>query len=134
MKIQSLITSTLLVAISLVTTGCGPQKIDGNYSGLLRNDSYGIEADVFISLSERDGFVSGTMTIGAPLNGGGSFRGKRDGNFVQFTTNDGAIGQITWIGEVDRRTLGGTYVANPGDIMTIFGGAQKQQGRWFVER
>jgi hypothetical protein len=125
--------SVLWLAPVLLLTACAP-KVKGSYQGVVRNQSYGIDADVFLTLHEGAGFVSGTMTIGAPLSGGGTVSGTLQGKRIQFTTSDGAGGRIIWIGEVSGRTMKGSYIVEPGAMSTLFAGAQKEQGLWVVRR
>lgn len=117
----------------LLLTACAP-KVKGSYQGVVRNQSHSIDADLFLTLNEGAGFVSGTMTIGAPLSGGGTLSGSLQGKRIQFTTSDGAGGRIVWIGEVSGRSIKGSYVVEPGTMSTLFVGAQKEQGLWAVRR
>ncbi len=90
----------------LVLAGCG--KVQGAYQGV----------------------VTGSVTIGAPLHGGGPLSGRRDGKTIEFTTSDGAGGRIVWIGKVEGDTLEGQYVVEP----TSFFVPGKQQGEWSVTK
>lgn len=116
----------------LLFSGCN--KADGSYRGLVQNQSHGVRADLFLTLRDSSGIVTGNMTIGAPLYGGGAVMGRRDGSDIQFTTGDGAGGTITWIGEVSGRRIEGHYVVQPSGFNVLLNGGEKQQGVWSVQR
>lgn len=116
-----------------VLTACAP-NVKGSYRGVVRNLSHGIDADLFITLDEKAGMLTGTMTIGEQLGGGGYISGSLKGKHLQFTTSDGSGGRIVWIGEVSGGTIKGDYVVEPGAMTTLLVGAQKEQGVWAVKR
>jgi len=119
--------------IALVLTGCRP-SVEGTYKGGVLNQSHGVSADLYITLTEYNETLSGNMTIGAPLNGGGSVSGRRDGKQIQFVTSDSNGGRISWYGEVSGRQIEGQYVVEPGGLGAFLAGAEKQQGVWRVKR
>ena len=119
--------------MALGLSGCGP-KAEGSYAGGVRNQSYGVEASLFLKLQDRDGLITGTMTIGAPLFGGGDVFGRRDGKNIQFTTSDASGGRIVWIGQVNGAQIDGDYVVEPNGMAQVLVGADKQQGIWAVKR
>lgn len=127
-----------LLPVFLVTTGgfllVACAKVDGSYHGALKNQSYDITADLFISLKESDGIVTGRMTIGAPLHGGGQIMGRRSGENIEFATGDSAGGRIAWIGTIKGRKIEGIYVVEPAGLNVLINGQDKQQGIWAVSR
>lgn len=97
------LTMVVLLTLGLCVSGCS--KVDGSYQGLVRNQSYDMTADLFLNLREENGIVTGNMTIGAPLYGGGAVMGQRNGSDLQLTTHDerviapllnGGSGYLVW--------------------------------------
>lgn len=117
---------------SLLLTACA--KVDGTYHGALKNQSYDVTADLFLSLKENNGIVTGNMTIGAPLHGGEQIMGRRDGGNIEFATSDGVGGRIAWIGTIKGKRIEGFYVVEPAGLNALMNGGEKQQGIWAVSR
>ena len=118
----------------LVFTLSGCAKFDGAYQGVVKNQSYDVTADLFLSLRETNGVVSGSMTIGAPLHGGGAVSGWKRAADVEFTTSDGAGGRISWIGKISGKRIEGHYVVEPSGVTVLLAGGEKQQGIWAVSQ
>ncbi len=131
MRFRTAIFALPFLTLLILATGCSP-KLTGSYQGAVLNQSYNINADLFITFQEVNGLVTGSMTIGAPLYGGGPISGRRDGSDLQFTTGDGNGGSIVWIGRVGSQRVEGTYIVEPSTLSTVVAGAEKQQGVWSV--
>lgn len=126
-----LVISATVIAVFL--SGCGPHA-EGSYRGAVLNQSHGVSADLFITLSEHNGVVVGNMTIGAPLYGGGAVAGSRAGKQLQFVTSDSSGGRISWYGTISGSRIEGQYVVEPSGLNMLMTGVEKQQGVWSVTR
>lgn len=122
-----------ILALALILSGCGP-RAEGSYQGAVLNQNHAVSADLFLTLNERNEAIAGSMTIGAPLYGGGTVFGRRDGKKLQFVTSDSNGGRISWYGTISGKRIDGQYVVEPSGLNTFLTGTEKQQGIWSVTR
>jgi len=121
-----------ICVISALFTACRPE-IKGPYRGIANNRTGNVSADIYLVLNETGPVVTGTMYLGSALTGGGNLSGRRDGNEVTFVTHDSLGGRITWTGKVGRRSIEGSYVAEPAGLRAVLG-QSNQYGDWSVKR
>ncbi len=117
--------TAICLCILLIMSGC-TRDPKGVYEGTVVNDSYGQEASLNIFFDKNTSWgLTGTVTIGPPLHGGGRLNAKRDGKNIRFTTSDSFLGRIVWMGEIEGKMISGTYVVE--GLLS-----EKQGGRWVV--
>lgn len=131
--LRSFLLAVSAALLVLIFSGCSP-RAEGSYRGAVLNQSHGISADLFITLNERSEAIMGSMTIGAPLYGGGTVSGRREGKNIQFVTSDSNGGRISWYGKISGKRIEGQYVVEPSGLNMFLTGTEKQQGIWSVTR
>lgn len=106
----------------------------GAYSGNCQNQTYETSAEMALILNDKDGRLTGSLTLSGDCVGGGSIEGRRDGNTISFVTKS-VYGQITWSGSLDGNTIEGSYIVESSPAyVAATGFSRSQRGIWSVSR
>lgn len=99
-------------------------NVAGEHSGTVDNLTYNTQANIHLSLQQKQGDISGYLTVYEPLVGSGPLTGRidSDGQLNFDVQCEGCNIQLSFVGSVhDDGTLGGTYTTS-----------NDQNGEWYT--
>jgi S1-C subfamily serine protease len=102
-------------------------ELTGEYSGIVRNLTAGMSADLKIIISASSGALRGCVTVQPPLAGSGSLRGTAHDSHFSFVVAGDSM-QIEFDGQGDASSLDGSYSVSTGDK------GSKQMGTFVLKR
>ncbi|MGV3664056.1 MAG: hypothetical protein ACO1TE_28045 [Prosthecobacter sp.] len=124
MKLRSFIILVTLALTFLPTAFAGELMFMG---GDCRNVTFGVDGRLKMMLLQKDGVLSGKMSVSGWLCGSGSFQGSRKGNKAKFQTKDPQTGMlIDWQGTFVGDRLYGEYFV----VANAASGYQREVGEW----
>ncbi len=131
MKLRTLfILLTLMLGLVVALLVLYKPKIDGVYVGRAKDMPMGANTQITVVLKQVRDSVTGELTMGPEMVGGGSLVGHRDGKYVHFVTTNSEGYQMTWSGYWDRQYFEGEYMLGTKDAPGL--GFGTPMGLWGV--